>query len=504
MAHTNGTKIISLNIVMTYPVRWSKYNVLRDFLQNFYDSVGYQHWKDSFRFEYTDKTLSLWIDDITFSYEWLLHIGASTKTADSGHHAGYFGEGFKIASLCVVRDYNWEVTMQSDDWELSVITLDQSIDSQTVPMLAYETHHIPRESRSRLTLYPVKEKDFQLFQEVISSFYYYGNPLLGEKLREGEEGAVYLFSGTGYQESLPYTSDFGRKGPVFCGCQLLGSNPFGLAVCLHNYEKEDRERKSLYTFNVIRVFEKIAYYISPYGAMRVLEKMRRYWNSTPKKRIDIFSWNGAIERLIRRIAGSQEVTKAFLEPIFSIAARNRRGQARAWLSAQSKQYLLVQEAFSGLGYSSLEELCEQEGGFTVDDSANSQEAEGFALLEEIVQRIYTGFFLFDLGFPQRKIICNDMASYHGMARLYKRNKTAMNCKGIVIRYHVGEIYLKRMIFRENNFYDALATYVHEMCHAFGGDASNAFSKGLTYAMELWMERHDVVKEYREKWELLYK
>lgn len=31
---------ISLNIVMTYPVKWSKYNVFRDFIQNFYDSVG--------------------------------------------------------------------------------------------------------------------------------------------------------------------------------------------------------------------------------------------------------------------------------------------------------------------------------------------------------------------------------------------------------------------------------------------------------------------------------
>ena len=31
----------SVNIVMTYPVHWTKYQVLRVFVQNFYVAVGY-------------------------------------------------------------------------------------------------------------------------------------------------------------------------------------------------------------------------------------------------------------------------------------------------------------------------------------------------------------------------------------------------------------------------------------------------------------------------------
>lgn len=34
--------IIPLNIVTTYPVHWNKYEILRDFIQNFYDSVEYR------------------------------------------------------------------------------------------------------------------------------------------------------------------------------------------------------------------------------------------------------------------------------------------------------------------------------------------------------------------------------------------------------------------------------------------------------------------------------
>ncbi len=41
-------QIVPLNIVMTYPVHWNKYEIMRDFLQNFYDSLGYQRWNEHF------------------------------------------------------------------------------------------------------------------------------------------------------------------------------------------------------------------------------------------------------------------------------------------------------------------------------------------------------------------------------------------------------------------------------------------------------------------------
>lgn len=82
--------IIPLNIVTTYPVRWTRYKIFRDFVQNFYDSVGYGNWKERFCFEYSNGLLRMWVEDVCFSYEWLLHIGASTKTANSHDNAGYF------------------------------------------------------------------------------------------------------------------------------------------------------------------------------------------------------------------------------------------------------------------------------------------------------------------------------------------------------------------------------------------------------------------------------
>lgn len=506
--------IVPLNIVMTYPVYWNRYSVLRDFIQNFYDSTDREHFADVFEYQYDDKKqlLKMWIDGITFNYEWLLHIGASTKTSNSADNAGYFGEGFKIASLCAIRDFGWDIEMFSGEWKLKVIQLEQAIDSKELFMLAYDVRKKKEKNRSMLVLQGIGKQEFCLFESVIKSFFYPKNPLLGEKIWEGNIGAIYKRSRTPYDENLPYTRDYGKKGLVFCGYQLLGSSPFDLVVCLHRYKKEDRERKSLYDFQVVDVFEKLVYYVDAEGAMYMLEKMRRYWNSTPSKKIDIHSWYPVIKGLIRKVSESADVRHCFVQkypdllylaPIHSVEERNKRGQARAWLSQQDGKYIVVQHGFIKLGYESLENVCQKNGGFVRDDLASGVENESFVLLEELVAELYDGFFVFMKQMPSRRIICNTRAVYHGMATVFKCKGHLENDQGIVVRYDVGTVYLKKSIFSREGFYDALSTYIHELCHMFGGDASQNFSLGLTMAMEILLSNSESVNCYRDKWRELY-
>lgn len=502
-------KTIPLNIVMTYPVRWNINKVFRDYIQNFYDSVGFEQWNSLFHYDYQDQTLSMWVDGVRFSYEWLLHIGASTKTSDRGQrNAGYFGEGFKIASLCAVRDFHWQIVMSSGSWELQVVRIKDKIDGTDVEMLGYEIHDTVEQNRSMLKLYPVDQQEYLIFQNTILSFYYHGNPLLGEKIWEGNKGAVFLYSGKEYNSCLPFTNDFGRRGAVFCAYQLLGSNPFGLVLCLHNYEQRDRERRALYTFEVVDIFRSISCYVPPYAAMRILEKMRRYWNSTPKKTTDIRSWSPIIQNLIAKISEDADVAQTFrakyphllcLTPVFTIRERNRRSQARAWLSLQPEKYLLVQQGFSRLGYKSLETICEENDGFVLNDAPTEKEELCFDVLEKITGEICSDFFDLRHGFPERRIIRNNRASYHGMAKVYKIRDRTANSRGLSFRYTVGEIYLKKTVFSPEKYFDALATYIHEMCHTFGGDASNGFSLGLTIAMEIIFSHYETVKKYEEEW-----
>lgn len=507
-------KIIPLNIVMTYPVRWNRYRIYRDFVQNFYDSVDAKDWEEKFHYRYDPqkRTLTMEIEGVEFSYEWLLHIGASTKTANSGKYAGYFGEGFKIASLCAVREYKLIVEMYSGEWKLNVTVLDQKIDNQTVKMLAYKINLHENIGGSKLVLSKFYESDYEIFQTVLESFYYPENPAFGEKIWEGEEGAIYRRSRKPINPDLPYVSDYGRKGAVFCGYQMLGTSPFDLVICLHHYNKEDRERKTLYSFEIIKVFYTLSYYLDAQSAMFMLVKMRRYWNTYQHDKYGLHSWSPTIDRLIYKVSQSLECTEQFrrdypnllcVERIHSIHAQNQRSQAKSWLKSQDTKYLLVKDTFKQLNYPTLEQKCAESCGFVFDDRVSDKiENECFRILEEITQKIYEGFIIISK-WPERRLITNERAIYHGMALTFKKRKHLMNNVGLKIRYDIRKIYLKKSIFRRDRYYDALSTYIHELCHIFGGDSSHSFSSGLSHAMEILLNHSSEIAAGKEQWERLF-
>jgi len=128
--------LLPLNLIYDYPVHWSLFKVLRDFVQNFYDAVGWRSWSRRFTYTYSGGTLYMEAKDVSFSYEWLVPIGASTKRGDNADYAGYFGEGFKIASLCGVRDYGLDIEAESSDWHIRVTDSTLTIDGRQLKSLA--------------------------------------------------------------------------------------------------------------------------------------------------------------------------------------------------------------------------------------------------------------------------------------------------------------------------------------------------------------------------------
>ncbi|MGN0484663.1 MAG: hypothetical protein ACI4HI_14030 [Lachnospiraceae bacterium] len=113
--------------------------------------------------------------------------------------------------------------------------------------------------------------------------------------------------------------------------------------------------------------------------------------------------------------------------------------------------MLVQISFELLHYPTLEEKCEENGEFVQDDEPDKRENQCIQILEQVIDQIY----------------------------------------------------LKRTVLRKEGYFDALSTYVHESCHMFGGDASQAFSLGLTLAMELLLSHYSIVEKYKTEWEKLF-
>ena len=505
------SKIMDLNLILDYPVNWSKYKVLRDFIQNFYDAIGYKNWEKDFSYSIENNICYFIGKDIGFSYDWLIPIGASTKREDPDKYAGHFGEGFKIASLCAVRDYNWGIEMSSRNWELQVMISKKTIDGKKYPSLAYRLWEYSK-TKKNTTLVITSFNDKTNLISALQSFFYAENPLFGKKIWSSQSIAIYQRSSHKKPENFPSTYNDHGEGIIYASYQALGSFPFPLIIAKHNHPNKDRERNSFYKMDVVKIIESISSKVAPHVAFILLESFKRLWYAYPSKKYDFASWHFIIYKLCKNIAQDAKQTKLWKEkyPLLLVAKpmkrskvnipeQNKRSQALSWLHQQVKKYQLVQDGFLFLNYPILEELCEKDNGFVQTRLPKELEGKLINVLEDFVNENLKYFFG-PKNLPTCKIINNNEATWQGMANCIQLTSHKLNIQGIKIKYRIPYVALKARLLQKENFYEALSTYLHELAHIFGGDNSRNFSEALTVLLEKIIENHSSIKTTKLKWE----
>ena len=506
-------ELIPVNLIYDYPVEWSKYKVLRDFVQNFYDSIGHKEWSKRFTYKNINSNLKLTAKNVSFSYDWLVHIGASTKRESDDAYAGYFGEGFKIASLCALRDHKWAVEMASKDWELQVIVKPLKVDNKLLKSIHYniwKSDHVRKDTH--LWLSPVSKNDMKIFNTVLLSFYYKENVLFGKKIWESDKIAVYKRSDIPKPYYYPSTFDDSGAGIIFATYQALGSFKYPLIFCLHNYRVKDRERGSFFKMDVVKIIERTVRHLPPYAAMEVLELLKIRWYDRPKKRYDFETWAHIIRTLTQIISESQEYKDIFRKkyPYLLVSSLidktninqlNKRRQAMAWLRNSDQKYKLVQSGFKAIGYPSLEEECEKNDGYSILRQPSGIEVDLIIILET-VSKILLIEFLEDIDYPECRIIKTDNAIWAGMASCHRitPKKTA---RGLKVRFRLPYIAIKSKLLTRDNFGLSLSTYLHEVAHIFGSDKSASFSHALTEILEISLQQTKIIESFRLKWEKLF-
>jgi hypothetical protein len=306
------------------------------------------------------------VSNTGFSYDWLVPIGASTKRDSNGSNAGYFGEGFKIASLCAVRDYGWDIRLSSRDWHLQVVADTVTVDGCNLKTLAYDISQQKNYSdATMLTISPFNNQP--MLDAVMLSFYYPGNPLLGKKIWSNSTAAVYHRSSTPTPRGYPKTSKAHGPGIIFAGFQALGSIPHPLVFCLHNYRHDDRERNFFFLMDVISIIKTIVSKMPPTAAKALLENLQRHWYAYPQKKYDFESWHPIISTLVRNISECPKTVSRWRAeyPNLLVAEHirrsdlvpyNQRRQALAWWKAEGRKYRLVQKEFASIYLSLLSEI----------------------------------------------------------------------------------------------------------------------------------------------------
>ncbi|MDR1642412.1 MAG: hypothetical protein LBT59_22205 [Clostridiales bacterium] len=503
------TRLISLNLVYDYPVFWSKYKVLRDFAQNFYDSVGMEEWNEKFHWSFENKTIAMEVDDVSFSYEWLVPIGASTKRDDGKRHAGYFGEGFKLASLNALRDYGWDVSAASSDWELKVTSSQIIVDGKPLKSLAYELG--TREYSSKTSLI-IRRADVSedLVQAVMLSFYYPENILLGEKLWENISGAIYTRSSAPLPKNSFKTPEFGAAGIIFASYQNLGSIDVPFVFANHTFRKDDRDRNGLYDFDIIELIRDLIPRVDPETSLLLLEHMEDRWHDYPNGRYDLHSFNAVITMLAGKVASSKTVAEKFMKAHPNLLAakevrkkdivsKNRRNQALSWKANCGVKYKLVQINFQEIGYPTLEEECEKNGGYSLVKCPDPLQAKYMQVMEDYVNTIYGASYFGFESLPECRIILNEEASWAGMATCFPLSSKSCNKLGRKLKFTMNTVAVKGKYLKKDCFATSVSIYIHELCHVFGKDKSANFSAALSEAMQLQLSNIAALLKARIAW-----
>ena len=507
------TKVVNLNLITSYPVKWDMYKVLRDFIQNFYDSVPKAEFSERFSYEYKEGCLELKCTNVSYNYEWLMHIGASSKTNSKDENfAGYFGEGFKIAALCAMRDYNLEVETASDNWRIKVVESDIVIDETMAKSLAYEIVTLEEESKdTTLTLKNFKEEDLELFLCALYSFYYEENPLFCDKIYSDKSCAIYHRSKIKKHHKYPHSYNNSGEGIVFASFQARGSLKENLIFCYNDYHDSDRDRDFFSDIDNIDIIVRCIERVNAEVAMELLIIFKRLWYTYPTEKYGYNSYYTVIKNLIFRMMYSKEVVSKFNEmyPKLLYANKlykdnqrviNERKYSISWLY-NNKDYTLVQDSFRLLNVQRLEDKCEEEGVLPKIQEPNQEQRKYISILENCIKEIYQGFFEVER-MPIYYVIKNLEAGVSGYAVCKSVNIRKKNSYGYVYRKKIESICMKDVYLKKDNFATAITVLIHELCHVFGGDKSENFSYAMTEAFQIAIRNVDIVNKYKEAWEEL--
>lgn len=510
-------QFIPLDVVLDYPVNWAFWKVLRDLIQNFYDSIGYEHFHKEFEYSYVSEensriTLVMGTKNHPFSFEWLTYIGGSTKTGKDGY-IGSYGEGFKICALCLMR-MGCRLTMESQGWLLVPYAYMKEIDGRAVEMLGYQVWDREDDGITQLTVHEIPCKYEMAIREALLNFFYPENPLFGKKIADTDDYAVYERSNV----QAPYLGRLSDdiKGILYFHYLARGRMPFPLIILAKrqkNVSANKRDRNILLTCQVTSVLYQVAEGMTPEDSYEVLTRLEDYWSELPKPiknhDMDVTTWYFIICQLVRNVSRSEVLRKGFLEEYLSLVwlervssdtTKNRKIRAaREWYQASHRKERIVNPVFRLLGVPSLLKMHHTDELEMVFAKQDERQTEMGRILNTAFAAVVPEDFSQEAQVPALAICSN----YKGSPMAFCKRIYGKNTKGTLHRkYQVEIIIMDPNDYGKNQFYDTFIKYATARFRAFGTDRSAKMTALLTDLGSWMFEGRKILEDSRKRWEVI--
>ena len=473
-------------VTTAWGVNWSEALIARDLMQNFYDANRAGGANIQVAVEGRDVTISA---PAAHNLERLFYLGSEKGPDEVGH----YGEGFKVAVTCLLRDHRVTPVALSGSQALCLRISDDPVAGTKLYPLIYDFFETTNEcAGTRLILPDCSPKLVQALQAGLTHFFYPANPLLGAQLWVAPSGLFLIYA----------SAD--QDGHVFYRNLLRGDIarlPLVLVIhkeyrIIEDKIKNDRDRnafgdKLMDTFYKTFIRHGIDW---ERNAMRVVvEAGRACWEQG--------------HPLLSALADS---TGYHVSTLFDTATAQALFQDQHYARSHSNQPALQ------LRYAQVEAQWQQEGriglpGYFVKFGVPSaeryiKERDEKARLEasktnsrsptqaeeasmQVLNRV-----LGQLAAPIQAVFSRHHTRYT-VARTDAVLGELKKGRG----YRSQEVFLAEQVF-EADFAEALAIYLHEHAHIFGHDGDRGFTDALTELIENVVRLRRELDGYEAQWE----
>ncbi len=476
----NHVKTLTSAVTTAWGVNWDEVYVARDLMQNFFDANRDRLAEVRVERDGTDVRISA---PAPFNLERLFYLGSEKGEDDIGQ----YGEGFKVAATCLLRDHAVTPVAASGRDVLCLRIAEQAVaDTQLYPV-EYDFYRSAEEIPGTvLLLAGCSRKLAQALYEGLSHFFHAENPLLGPRrwsdyrddfavydATDGKGHVFYRGLKRGEIEDIPVVLVINKKYEAIERkvSKDRDRNAFGDEVMGLFYRHFARYGLSGRTDGQ-RVIVEAARRVWPRGhpLLSALADASRAWSSTLVR--EVFG-----EGYYARCSSTNPTEQLDIERL----ERGWRDEGKQCLPAYFCRFsvLNAKDEMRRVREKALEESKRQ--GQRVPTTA---EMEGVRVLAQVLHELAPEIgAVFDKGrtsytVAQTEALLGQLKSGRG--------------------YRSREVFLGADVFVAD-FPAALATFLHEHAHIFGHDGSRGFTDALTELLETVVRCRRDLDCYEEAW-----
>jgi hypothetical protein len=471
-------------VTTAWGVNWDELYIARDLMQNFFDANRNCLDEVLVKRHGTDVAV---MAPAPFNLERLFYLG-SEKGADD---VGQYGEGFKVAATCLLRDHAVTPIAVSGRDVVCLRVADRAIaDTQLYPV-EYDFYRSDREVLGTILLLPgCSGKLTNALTQGLTHFFYDSNPLLGPKRWSDRTGAFSIYDATN------------NRGHVFYR-KLKRGEIDGIPVVLvidKEYQaierkiSKDRDRNA-FGDEVMKLFyNHFARYGLKWedtGQRVIVEAARSSWekghpllNEIAESRRYNSVWPATMAREVfgdRYYARSSRPSEAERLEIDRLE-RQWRDAGKIALATYFQKFGVVsaQDELRRIREKAVEE--EKTKTLRMPTTA---ERDSIRLLSQVLRELA----------PEVMAIFAKRNTSYTVAK----TEAVLGALKAGQGYRSYEVFLAASLF-EADFSEALATFLHEHAHIFGYDGSRGFTDALTGLLETVLRHRRDLDPYEQGWE----